>query len=161
MTEKPIVSDSTIESVRKLVDSREPAEALPSQTSGAESLVADLQALSSNYWSIKTADKSNPVFWYDHQVRLIEKVAAYLAALAKPASEPAGGGVREAAETRGPYEARICKDIPTDCCDYGVVSLSEGREVCRVWREQDARAIAAALSSPASSSPAEASGEKP
>jgi len=81
---------------------------------------------------------------------------SWSAALAKPASEPAGGGVREAAETRGPYEARICKDIPTDCCDYGVVSLSEGREVCRVWREQDARAIAAALSSPASSSPAEA-----
>jgi hypothetical protein len=48
-------------------------------------------------------------------------------------------------ETSGPYEARICKDTPADCCDYGVVSLSEGREVCRVWREQDARAIAAAL----------------
>ncbi len=64
-----------------------------------------------------------------------------------------GGGVE--AETRGPYEARICKDMPADCCDYGVISLSEGREVCRVWREQDARAIAAALAaSPAAPAPA-------
>lgn len=63
-----------------------------------------------------------------------------------PAPVEAGG---EAPETRGPYEARICKGMPTDCCDYGVVSLSEGREVCRVWREQDARAIAAALATPA------------
>ncbi|CAM5769727.1 hypothetical protein [Bosea minatitlanensis] len=70
--------------------------------------------------------------------------------LAKPASSPAGGDVREA-ETKGPYEARLCKGIPTDCCDFGVVSLSEGREVCRAWREQDARAIAAALAKPASS----------
>ncbi|WP_342643413.1 hypothetical protein [Rhodoligotrophos ferricapiens] len=57
-----------------------------------------------------------------------------------------GGAVAEPMETAGPYEARICKGIPADCCDYGVISLSEGQEVCRVWREQDARAIAAALS---------------
>lgn len=50
------------------------------------------------------------------------------------------------AETSGPYEARICKNMPADCCDYGVISLSERIEVCRVWKEQDARAIAAALS---------------
>ena len=53
--------------------------------------------------------------------------------------------VAELPETRGPYDAVVCKDVPADCCDYGVISLSEGREVCRVWREQDARAIAAAL----------------
>ncbi len=64
-----------------------------------------------------------------------------------------------AAETKGPYEARICKGMPADCCDYGVVSLSEGREVCRVWREQDARAIAASLSPAAT--PVEAGGEAP
>lgn len=51
-------------------------------------------------------------------------------------------------ETRGPYEARHCPGSPADCCDYGVVSLSEGIEVCRVWRERDARAIAAALDTP-------------
>lgn len=62
------------------------------------------------------------------------------------------------AETKGPYEARICKGVPADCCDYGVVSLSEGREVCRVWREQDARAIAASLS-PAATPVSEADGD--
>lgn len=50
--------------------------------------------------------------------------------------------------TQGPYEVRLCKDLPADCCDYAVVSMSEMREVCRVWREQDARAIAAVLSIP-------------
>lgn len=82
---------------------------------------------------------------------VIEALAEELAALAKPASSPAGGDVREAMETQGPYEAWFCKDTPADCCDYGVVSLSEGREVCRAWREQDARAIAAALAKPATS----------
>ncbi|MGO1160406.1 dATP/dGTP pyrophosphohydrolase domain-containing protein [Brucella sp. C7-11G] len=43
------------------------------------------------------------------------------------------------------YEARICKGIPTDCCDYGVVDLSAGIEVCRVWKENDARQIAELL----------------
>ncbi|WP_157733213.1 TFIIB-type zinc ribbon-containing protein [Bosea sp. AS-1] len=62
---------------------------------------------------------------------------------AKPSSPAV---VREPMETQGPYEAWFCKDTPADCCDYGVVSLSERREVCRVWREQDARAIAATLS---------------
>lgn len=54
--------------------------------------------------------------------------------------------LQEPMETKGPYEARMSKGMPTECCDYGVVSLSEGREVCRVWREQDARALAALLS---------------
>lgn len=75
---------------------------------------------------------------------------------------PASGGleaVREAMETRGPYEARVCKDVPSDCCDYGVVSLTEGREVCRVWREQDARAIAAALAAPATPAGADYAGD--
>lgn len=40
------------------------------------------------------------------------------------------------------YEARLCPDIPTDCCDYGVVSHATGKEVCRVWQEDDARLIA-------------------
>jgi hypothetical protein len=44
--------------------------------------------------------------------------------------------------TQGPFEARSCKGIPSDCCDYGVVSLSAGQEVCRVWKEDDARSIA-------------------
>jgi hypothetical protein len=52
--------------------------------------------------------------------------------------------------TPGPYEPRSCKGIPADCCDYGVVSLSAGKEVCRVWDEQDARAIASALAAAAS-----------
>lgn len=84
---------------------------------------------------------THPGDCYDEHGNPVEPTPLY--ALAKPA--PAV----EAPETRGPYEARICKGMPTDCCDYGVVSLSEGREVCRVWREQDARAIAAALATPA------------
>lgn len=73
----------------------------------------------------------------------------YLAALSRAEAAERLAGARVKPETQGPYEARICNDIPAECCDYGVVSLSEGREVCRVWREQDARAIAAALAEPA------------
>jgi hypothetical protein len=48
--------------------------------------------------------------------------------------------------TPGPYEPRVCNDsIPTDCCNYAVVSCSAGREVCRVWVEADARNISEAL----------------
>ena len=60
--------------------------------------------------------------------------------------------VLEVPDTKGPYEARFVDGgMPSDCCEYGVISLSEGREVCRVWREQDARAIASALSALAKS----------
>tara|TARA_R110000772_G_scaffold99174_2_gene198846 strand:- start:9519 stop:9758 length:240 start_codon:yes stop_codon:yes gene_type:complete len=34
------------------------------------------------------------------------------------------------------------KNLPTDCCEFGVVDLKEGIEVCRVWREDYARKIA-------------------
>lgn len=40
------------------------------------------------------------------------------------------------------YEALFCKGVPTDCCDYAVVSHARGKEVCRVWDEADARKIA-------------------
>lgn len=44
---------------------------------------------------------------------------------------------------REEYEARmVAGGMPTDCCDYGVISVSRGVEVCRVWREDDARKIA-------------------
>ena len=43
------------------------------------------------------------------------------------------------------YEARLCPGIPTDCCDYGVISHATGIEVCRVWQEDDARLIASLL----------------
>lgn len=56
--------------------------------------------------------------------------------------------ISERAITSGPYEARLCKDMPTDCCDFGVVSLSEGREVARVWRRDDAQRIADLLNVP-------------
>lgn len=46
------------------------------------------------------------------------------------------------------YEARICPGIPTDCCDYGVISHETGKEVCRVWTEEDARRIADLLNLP-------------
>ncbi len=39
--------------------------------------------------------------------------------------------------TPGPYEARHAPGIPTDCCDFGIISLSQGREVCRVWERDD------------------------
>lgn len=55
------------------------------------------------------------------------------------------------------FEARICKDMPADCCDYGVVSFETGKEVCRVWLEEDARKIADLLNgaAPASAEPGE------
>lgn len=41
------------------------------------------------------------------------------------------------------FEARMVADgMPTDCCRYGVISHSRGKEVCRVWEEEDARQIA-------------------
>jgi len=43
------------------------------------------------------------------------------------------------------FAARICKGMPSDCCDYAVVSLTEGAEVCRVWTEGNARRIASLL----------------
>jgi hypothetical protein len=47
------------------------------------------------------------------------------------------------------FEARICKDMPADCCDYGVISFETGKEVCRVWLEEDARKIADLLNAAA------------
>lgn len=32
--------------------------------------------------------------------------------------------------------------IPTDCCDFAVVDLEQGIEVCRVWTADNARKIA-------------------
>lgn len=66
---------------------------------------------------------------------------------APSAASPAGAEV-VARDTPGPYEARYCAGIPANVCDYGVVSLSTGIEVCRVWKEQDARAIADLLNTP-------------
>lgn len=43
------------------------------------------------------------------------------------------------------FEARHCPGIPTDCCDYGVVSHVTGKEVCRVWSQEDAVKITALL----------------
>lgn len=53
--------------------------------------------------------------------------------------------LQEKPASPGPYEARMCKGIPTDCCDYAVISFATGKEVCRVWTEADARMIASAL----------------
>ncbi|MCB5411492.1 hypothetical protein [Pseudogemmobacter faecipullorum] len=39
------------------------------------------------------------------------------------------------------YEARACKSMPAECCDYGVISLDTGMEICRVWTENDVRLI--------------------
>lgn len=53
--------------------------------------------------------------------------------------------LQEQPASPGPYEARVCKGMPADCCDYGVISHATGKEVCRVWTEADARMIASAL----------------
>ena len=52
-------------------------------------------------------------------------------------------------ETKGPFEPRTCKDVPADCCDFAVISLSEGVEICRVWKEADARKISDLLNATA------------
>lgn len=36
---------------------------------------------------------------------------------------------------------------PTECCNFAVVDNSTGKEVCRVWKEDDARRIALLLDS--------------
>lgn len=45
-------------------------------------------------------------------------------------------------EMTAPFRAYYCKDTPTDCCDFAVVNEETGLEVCRVWKEDDARTIA-------------------
>lgn len=39
------------------------------------------------------------------------------------------------------FGARYCPGVPADCCDYGVIAYHTGKEVCRVWLEEDARKI--------------------
>jgi hypothetical protein len=39
------------------------------------------------------------------------------------------------------FGARHCPGVPADCCDYGVIAYHTGKEVCRVWLEEDARKI--------------------
>jgi hypothetical protein len=58
--------------------------------------------------------------------------------MSDPLDIPALRAVAEKA-TPGPHEARfVPMGAPADCCDYGVVSVPEGRETCRVWRRDDA-----------------------
>lgn len=35
--------------------------------------------------------------------------------------------------------------VPTACCEFAVVDIKIGQEVCRVWKEEDARLIALLL----------------
>jgi len=48
-------------------------------------------------------------------------------------------------EAKATYEARYCPGMPTDCCDYGVISHETGKEVCRVWDRDDAERITSLL----------------
>lgn len=45
------------------------------------------------------------------------------------------------------YEPRHCygENIPTDCCEFAVVDLEVGKEICRVWTADNARRIARLL----------------
>lgn len=45
------------------------------------------------------------------------------------------------------FEARMVEkqDLPVDCCQFGVVDLEKGVEVCRVWQMEDARRISTLL----------------
>lgn len=93
---------------------------------------------------IEAGDVANPTAWNeDTDLGFGCDVAfeVYRAMLAASPQPPAPGAEAAARETRGPYEARHCAGVPASVCDYGVVSLSAGIEVCRVWKEQDARAI--------------------
>lgn len=51
-----------------------------------EALAEELRQFVGNYWRIKTAAATNPVFMYEHHARLIERT---IAALASPAASPA------------------------------------------------------------------------
>jgi len=147
--------------------SASPAEALPSQTSGA---VRELPFGFEGPFSVKV-DKDDEVHLCDANGRVetynthtqlpldrkdlldeerdewkawAEFIASALnAALAKPASEPAGGGVREAALLGFEH-------------GYGCARDSSKHYVSKEFIEKRRAAMLAALSSPASSSPAEA-----
>ncbi len=77
---------------------------------------------------------------------VIERAAAFGARyvrLPSPAPSPETKTMTE--KLKATYEARYCPDIPTDCCDYGVISHETGKEVCRVWDRDDAERITALL----------------
>lgn len=63
--------------------------------------------------------------------------------------------------TPGPYEARHAPGIRTDCCDFGIISLSQGREICRVWERDDAEELAATLNGGWQSIETRPEGDKP
>lgn len=46
-------------------------------------------------------------------------------------------------------------EVPTDCCKFAVVDNATGVEVCRVWKEEDAREIARLLQDKANVDPFE------
>ena len=45
------------------------------------------------------------------------------------------------------YQARHVPggNMPTDCCEYGVIDWDVGKEICRAWTADGARRIANAL----------------
>lgn len=111
----------------------EPAEALPSQTSGAEGVIEQIKP--STFFSQREIGDLHG--WCERTRK------ALYSALAKPASEPAGGGVlREALEKAEPFVELL----------HSVTNEKRARAI--VWKAL--KQIRAALSSPASSSPAEA-----
>jgi hypothetical protein len=50
--------------------------------------------------------------------------------------------------TQAQYLAMRCDNIPTDCVNFGVVDTMLGKEICRVWEEDDCRMIADLLNAP-------------
>lgn len=53
-----------------------------------EALAEELRQFVGNYWRIKTAAATNPVFMYEHHARLIERTIAALASPAATRGEP-------------------------------------------------------------------------
>lgn len=118
-----------------------PAEALPSQ-SGVREAVRKLLKAGELVLYVTADDRGLDE---DEYVEAFEKIAA---TLAKPASEPAGGGVRAMVDRFDIHRLRIANRKPSAKRDEFLAELDFIREdICR-----------AALSSPASSSPAEAAG---
>lgn len=88
-------------------------------------------------WAVQHRENGSPPAWVPNGNSFAQnearKAVRDVLALATPSSP------------EGTFEARHCPGIPTDCCDFGVISHATGMEVCRVWKQDDAKLIARLL----------------
>lgn len=131
--------------LRAMLSASPPAEALPSQTSGAEGVSTH------QVWLERVADRALQLGRRPTRAEIL-MCASDWAALARPASEPAGGGDEF-------WTPKRISHVLSDCATY-FRTLYKQHKIGPADRgidpdKLDVASRAAALSSPASSSPAE------